>query len=239
MIPLRDNAAPRRLTPINTALIAANIAVFVHEVSLGAGVTAFVGRFAMVPAAVTRALSASAPAWRELAAHRNFATLAPLMTTVTSMFIHGGFWHVAGNMLYLFIFGAAVEYRMGGSRYLIFYFAAGIAAALATVWIAPESGVPVIGASGAIAGVLGAYFILYPRGRILTIVPIFIFIQFVEIPAVIYLLVWFAVQLYAGFEEGGRMGAMGGVAWWAHVGGFMFGVALGPLLAVNRVRRRR
>jgi len=240
MIPLRDNAAPRRLTPINAALIAANIAVFVYEVSLGARVTAFVARFAMVPAAVTRALlSTNALALHELAAHRSLGAPAPLMTTVTSMFIHGGFWHVAGNMLYLFIFGAAVEYRMGAARYLIFYLAAGIAAALATVWIAPESSVPVIGASGAIAGVLGAYFILYPRGRILTIIPIFIFVQFVEIPAVIYLLVWFAVQLYAGLEEGGRAAAMGGVAWWAHVGGFMFGVALGPMLAVNRPRRRR
>ena len=239
MIPLRDNESPRRLTPINMALIAANIAVFVHEVSLGAGVTAFAGRFAMVPAAVTRALSGNVFAWRELAAHRNLGALAPLMTTVTSMFIHGGVWHVAGNMLYLFVFGAAVEGRMGAARYLIFYFAAGIAAAMATVWIAPESIVPVIGASGAIAGVLGAYFILYPRGRILTIMPIFIFIQFVEIPAVIYLLIWFAVQLYAGLEEGGRAGAMGGgVAWWAHVGGFMFGVALGPFLAANRPRRR-
>ncbi len=214
--------------------------MFVHELSLGAGVTAFVGRFAMVPAAVARALSAHAPGWHELAAHRNAAALAPLMTTVTSMFIHSGFWHVAGNMLYLFIFGAAVEHRMGTSRYIIFYLAAGIAAALATVWMAPESSVPVIGASGAIAGVLGAYFILYPRGRILTIIPIFIFIQFVEIPAVIYLLLWFAVQLYAGIEQGGSAGAMGGgVAWWAHIGGFLFGVAFGPMLAVNRPRRRR
>ena len=131
------------------------------------------------------------------------------MTMVTSMFLHGGFWHIAGNMLYLFIFGAAVEYRMGALRYLIFYFAAGIAAALATVWIAPASSVPVIGASGAIAGVLGAYFILYPRGRILTILPIFIFIQFVEIPAVIYLLFWFAVQLYAGLEQSGGAAAIG------------------------------
>jgi membrane associated rhomboid family serine protease len=231
MIPLRDNAAPRRLTPINAALIAANIAVFVYELSIGARVAAFVERFALVPAAVTRALGSGT--------HRNVATLAPLMTTVTSMFIHGGLWHVAGNMLYLFIFGAAVEYRMGAARYLIFYFAAGIAAALATVWIAPESSVPVIGASGAIAGVLGAYFILYPRGRILTILPIFIFIQFIEIPAVVYLLFWFAVQLYAGLAEGGRAGAMGGVAWWAHVGGFMFGVAIGPMLAINRPRRRQ
>jgi membrane associated rhomboid family serine protease len=230
MIPLRDNAAPRRLTPINVALITANLAVFVYELSLGTRVAAFVERFALVPAAVTRALSSSA--------YRDAGALAPLMTTVTSMFIHGGLWHVAGNMLYLFIFGAAVEYRMGAWRYLIFYFAAGIAAALATVWIAPQSNVPVIGASGAIAGVLGAYFIFYPRGRILTILPIFIFIQFIEIPAVLYLLFWFALQLYAGLEEGGRAG-MGGVAWWAHVGGFMFGVAMGPILAINRPRRRR
>jgi len=239
MIPLRDNAAPRRLTPINLALIAANIAVFVYELSLGPRVAAFVYRFALVPSAVTRALSTNALAWHGQSAHRGINVLVPLMTTVTSMFIHGGFWHIAGNMLYLFIFGAAVEYRMGAWRYLIFYFSAGIAAALATVWIAPESGVPVIGASGAIAGILGAYFIFYPRGRILTILPIFIFIQFIEIPAVIYLLFWFAIQLYAGLEEGGRAGAMGGVAWWAHVGGFMFGVALAPMLAINRRPRRR
>ena len=230
MIPLRDNAAPRRLTPVNVALIAMNLAVFVYELSLGARVAAFVEKFALVPAAVTQAFT--------IGTHRNLATLAPLMTTVTSMFVHGGFWHIAGNILYLFIFGAAVEYRMGAARYLIFYCAAGIAAALATVWIAPESSVPVIGASGAIAGVLGAYFILYPRGRILTILPIFVFIQIIEIPAVIYLFVWFAVQLYAGVEQSGRAAAMGGVAWWAHVGGFMFGIALGPMLATNRPRRR-
>jgi membrane associated rhomboid family serine protease len=231
MIPLRDNAAPRRLTPINVALIVANLAVFVYELSLGPRVAEFVERFALVPAAVTRALSSNA--------YRDAGTLAPLMTTVTSMFIHGGLWHVAGNMLYLFIFGAAVEYRMGAVRYLSFYFAAGIAAALATVWIAPTSSVPVIGASGAIAGVLGAYFILYPRGRILTILPIFIFIQFIEIPAVIYLFIWFAVQLYAGLQQSGRAAVMGGVAWWAHVGGFMFGVALAPMLAIHRPPRRR
>jgi membrane associated rhomboid family serine protease len=234
MIPLRDNAAPRRLTPINVALIAANIAVFVHEIALGPRIQAFAARYALVPVAVTQALSIS-----ERGTRLNAHALAPLLTTVTSMFVHGGLLHIAGNMLYLFIFGAAVEYRMGAARYLLFYFAAGIAAALATVWIAPESRVPVIGASGAIAGVLGAYFIFYPRGRILTILPIFFFIQFIEIPAVVYLLFWFAIQLYSGLEQGGQAGAMGGVAWWAHVGGFLFGVALGPILAQNRSTRRR
>src|SRR5271163_1891698 len=223
MIPLRDNAAPRRLTPVNIALITVNVAVFVYELSLGPRVAAVVDKFALVPAAVTRALSSGA--------HRDLHPLEPLMTIVTSMFIHGGILHIAGNMLYLFIFGAAVEYRMGAARYLSFYLAAGIAAALATVWIAPESNVPVIGASGAIAGVLGAYFILYPRGRILTILPIFIFVQFIEIPAVIFLLLWFAIQLYAGIEVGKQGAVMGGVAWWAHVGGFLFGIAAGPILA--------
>lgn len=128
---------------------------------------------------------------------------------------------------------------MAAPRYAAFYFASGIAATLATVLIAPESRIPVIGASGAIAGVLGAYFILYPRGRILTILPIFIFIQFVEIPAVIFLLLWFAVQLYAGIAVGSDGSSMGGVAWWAHVGGFLFGIALGPILAKSRLSRRR
>src|SRR5271156_2598543 len=231
MIPLRDNAAPRRLTPVNIALIAVNVAVFVYELSLGPRVAALVDKFALVPAAVTRAVSSSAP--------RNLHPLEPLMTIVTSMFIHGGILHIAGNMLYLFIFGAAVEYRMGAARYLSFYLAAGIAAALATVWIAPESNVPVIGASGAIAGVLGAYFILYPRGRILTILPIFIFVQFIEIPAVIFLLLWFAIQLYGGIEVGKQGAVMGGVAWWAHVGGFLFGIAAGPILARPARRKLR
>src|SRR5579864_8352334 len=219
MIPLRDNAAPRRLTPANTILIAANLAAFIYELSLGPRVVDFVGRFAMVPAEVTNSLSM----------HPLGAALRPAMTIITSMFLHGGVWYVLGNMLYLFIFGAAVEYRMGASRYAAFYFASAIAAALATILIAPESRVPVIGASGAIAGVLGAYFIFYPRGRITTILPIFIFIQVIEIPAVIYLLLWFAIQLYAGIAAGQQGAAMGGVAWWAHVGGFLFGLALGPL----------
>ena len=228
MIPLRDNAAPRRLTPANTILIAANLAAFIYELSLGPRVVDFVSRFAMVPAEVTNSLSM----------HSLGAALRPATTILTSMFLHGGAWHVLGNMLYLFIFGAAVEYRMGAPRYAAFYFASGIAAALATILIAPESRVPVIGASGAIAGVLGAYFIFYPRGRITTILPIFIFIQVIEIPAVIYLLLWFAIQLYAGIAAGQQGAAMGGVAWWAHVGGFLFGIALAPLLAKNPKPRK-
>jgi len=228
MIPLRDNQARHRLSPINLALIAANVGVFVYELSLGERLPAFVYEYAMVPARLTGALTATA----RLAAP--WSGPPPIATLVTSMFLHGGVLHVAGNMLYLFIFGAAVEEAMGAVRYLLFYLACGIAAALAMAAVTPHSSVPVIGASGAIAGVLGAYFVLYPRAKILTILPIIVLMYFVEIPAVLYLLLWFAAQLYAGLATGE---AAGGVAWWAHVGGFLFGMALGPMLTGRRRAR--
>ena len=236
MIPFRDSSAPRRLTPINSLLILLNFAVFGYEISLGSRVEGFVARYAMVPERV----AASAHVLDRVAAPGSWNhALTPILSTITSMFIHGGTLHLAGNMLYLFIFGAAVEWRMGSRRFLLFYIASGIAAAIATVLISPESEVPVIGASGAIAGVLGAYFIFYPRGRITTVLPVFIFIQIVEVPAVLYLLLWFAVQLYAGLREGPQGSVAGGVAWWAHVGGFLFGVGLGPLMARGEPPRRR
>jgi len=233
MFPLRDNAAPRRLTLVNLMLIAANVAVFAYEASLGPAVEPFIANYALVPAALSAALHGRSAAMLDL------SRLWPVVTIFTAMFLHGGFWHIAGNLLYLFIFGAAVEWRMGSLRYLLFYFLSGMAAAIATVLITPGSAVPVIGASGAIAGVLGAYFIFFPRGRILTLLPIFIFIQFVEVPAVLYLLLWFGVQLYSGLSEGSHDAMLGGVAWWAHVGGFLFGIALAPLVADERPRRRR
>jgi membrane associated rhomboid family serine protease len=233
MFPLRDNAAPRRLTLVNMMLIAANVAVFFYEASLGPAVEPFIESYALVPAALSSALHLRS------AEMLDPSRLWPIATIFTAMFLHGGFWHIAGNMLYLFIFGAAVEWRMGSLRYLLFYFFSGTAAAIATVLITPGSAVPVIGASGAIAGVLGAYFIFFPRGKILTILPIFIFIQFIEVPAVLYLLLWFALQLYSGLSEGSRGAMMGGVAWWAHVGGFLFGLALAPLIADERPARRR
>ena len=140
-------------------------------------------------------------------------------------------------MLYLFIFGAAVEEAMGHLRYLLFYLICGIASALAMAAFTPHSTVPVIGASGAIAGVLGAYFVLYPRAKISTILPIFILMYFVEIPAIVYLLIWFVAQLYAGLSQNPEVA--GGVAWWAHVGGFLVGMLLGPMLAKKASGRRR
>jgi membrane associated rhomboid family serine protease len=191
MIPLRDNQARHRITAVNLALIAANFIVFGYELSLGANLGHFVYAYAMIPSHLTQALEGGREAARlasDPAAPPAFATL------VTSMFLHGGILHVVGNMLYLFIFGAAVEEAMGHVRFALFYLASGVAAALAMAAFTPHSTVPVIGASGAIAGVLGAYFVLYPRARILTILPIFIFLYFIEIPAVVYLLLWFIAQ---------------------------------------------
>lgn len=227
MIPLRDDEAPRRLTLVNTLLIVVNVAVFLLELELAHWGRRGLVRYAMVPNLVAH------PAWlHPLHALRILATL------LTSIFLHAGLLHLAGNMLYLFIFGPALEGRMGARRYLTFYLCGGIAASLAMVAMGPESRVPVIGASGAIAGVLGAYFVLYPRGRITTILPLFVFIQMVEVPAVFYLLAWFAVQLYAGISAGAEGPLVGGVAWWAHVGGFLFGVAAAPIL-VHKPKAKR
>ncbi len=238
MIPLRDSAAPRRLTPVNSVLIAVNLAIFIYELMLGPDAIGFIARFAMVPARLSAATGALGAMLAQAAASpAPVAIVAPLATILSSMFLHGGIWHIAGNLLYLFIFGAAVECRMGSRRFLAFYFASGIAAAIATVAIAPASPVPVIGASGAIAGVLGAYFILYPRGRILTALPIFVYLPMFDIPAVIYLLIWFGVQLYAGIAAGSQGAIVGGVAWWAHIGGFLFGMLAGPMLARKEKRR--
>src|SRR5712672_4303300 len=227
MIPLRDSEATHRLTPINTILILANIAVFALEAKLGRLAGPILARYALVPAHI---------AHLRLAAPRQ--ALATVTTFITSTFLHAGIMHVAGNMLYLFIFGPAIEERLGAPRYLYFYFAAAITGGLAMVAMGPESRVPVIGASGAIAGILGAYFVIYPRGRITTILPLILFWPMVEIPAYFYLLFWFVAQLYAGIVSGAQGPTVGGVAFWAHVGGFLFGVAIGPILIHRSVPRR-
>jgi membrane associated rhomboid family serine protease len=167
------------------------------------------------------------------------ATAAVLFTLVSSLFLHAGLLHVAGNMLYLFVFGPAVEGRLGHARFVGFYLASGIIACLTMVAMAPESYVPVIGASGAIAGVLGGYLMLHPAGRISTVLPASLILRRVEVPAIFYLLIWFGLQLYWGISAGPSGPLLGGVAWWAHVGGFLFGVAAAPLIAAKPVKRRR
>jgi membrane associated rhomboid family serine protease len=226
MIPLGDSEAPGRLSPVNTVLIAANVAIF--GVELRDGGAPLFAWFALVPARFSH-LQWSRP---ETVAHA-------LLTLVSSLFLHAGFLHIGGNMLYLLVFGPAVEGRLGHMRFAAFYLTAGIIACLAMVVMAPQSWVPVIGASGAIAGVLGGYFVLYPGGRIATVLPSSLMVKRVEVPASIYLLIWFALQLYLGISSGASGPLRGGVAWWAHVGGFLFGVASAPLMAHKAVKRRR
>jgi membrane associated rhomboid family serine protease len=215
MIPLRD-IIPSRTTPVVTvSLIALNAMVFLYQLSLGPQVETFVLYYGLVPAAFS---------W---------------ITVVTSMFLHGGFLHVAGNMLYLWIFGDNVEDRMGHGRFLVFYLLCGAAAALAQTITDPQSVVPMVGASGAIAGVMGAYFVLYPRSRILTLVPIFFFIQLIEVPAIFFLGIWFVMQFLSGVGSIATSTGepAGGIAFWAHVAGFAAG--FGGVHVFKRPERQR
>ena len=212
MIPLRD-VIPSRTTPVVTvSLIVANIVVFLYELTLGRRVEEFTLVFGLVPVDFS---------W---------------FTVFTSMFLHGGLFHVAGNMLYLWIFGDNVEDRMGHARFLGFYLFCGTAAALAQAFTSPDSTVPMVGASGAIAGVMGAYFVLYPRSRIVTLIPLLFFFQIVEVPAIFFLGIWFVMQLLSGAGSIAAS-ATGGVAFWAHVGGFVAGV--GGVLVLRRPERQR
>jgi len=215
MIPLRD-IIPSRTTPVVTiALITINVLVFLYELSLGRAVDAFTLYWGLVPAAFS---------W---------------VAVFTSMFLHGGFLHVAGNMLYLWIFGDNVEDRMGHGRFLVFYLLCGVAAALAQTITAPDSVIPMVGASGAIAGVMGAYFVLYPKSRIVTLIPIFFFFQVIEVPAILFLGIWFLMQFLSGLGSivSVASGSTGGVAFWAHVAGFVAG--LSGVVVFRRPERQR
>lgn len=208
MIPLRDRN-PTTTTPYVTyALLAVNVAVFLYELSLGPLMQTFVERFGVVPFFLT---SGAVP--------------GSLVTPVTSMFLHGGWAHILGNMWFLYVFGDNVEDRLGHARYLVFYLASGLGAAALQVAIDPSSTVPMVGASGAISGVLGAYAALFPGARVLTLVPIFVFIQFIELPAVLLIAGWFLLQLLQGVLSLG-VSAQGGIAFFAHIGGFVAGLAL-------------
>lgn len=228
MIPIRDSLRSRTTPFVNYALIAANVAAFFHELSLGERLEPFVKLYGVVPARY------ASPAMIERLGF--YEALAPFFV---SMFLHGGWLHLISNVWCLWIFGDNVEDRLGHGRFLLFYLAAGIAAAVAQTWAAWGSPYPMIGASGAIAGVMGAYIVLYPAARVLTLVPIFFFLRFMELPASVFLGLWFWMQLYSGSLALSHAGHLGGVAWWAHVGGFVAGIVLlGPFL-LGRGRRRR
>ena len=217
MIPLRD-VIPSRTTPVVTvSIILINAVVFLYEASLAEpALQRFVFAYGLVPA------------------------LFDPIAVLTSMFLHGGWMHFLGNMLFLWIFGDNVEDRMGHGRFVAFYMLCGSVAALAHVMSEPGSLIPTIGASGAVAGVMGAYFVLYPHSRILTLLPLFIFWPVVELPAVLFLGLWFLLQLFSGVGTmlmATQGGSAGGIAFWAHVAGFLAGVLL--VYAFRRPERAR
>ena len=208
MIPLKDTIPSRTFPVVNITLVVINCLVFLYELALGPGLSPFIERYGIVPVRFF-----------------NAGMISDMITPLFSfMFLHGGWLHIISNMLYLWIFGDNVEDRMGPFGYLIFYLMCGIASGLVQLFVSPASRIPIVGASGAIAGVMGAYLLLYPYGRVVTLIFIFFFVQVVQIPAFFFLVFWFMLQFFSGAAS--MAGQEGGVAWWAHVGGFLCGLLM-------------
>ncbi len=224
MIPLRDSNPSRTIPFVNYLLIAVNVLAFLLEVSLGRGMTKLILHLGLVPYNFVDDIQRI---------QINVGTILPLFS---SMFLHGGWMHLIGNMLFLYIFGDNVEDRFGHFKYLVFYFIAGLTAAGTQIYMFPNSEVPMVGASGAIAGVLGAYVFMFPSAKILTLIPIFFFFQLIELPAFLFLGIWFLMQILSGLFALGIGADAGGVAWWAHIGGFVAGIVLIPFLRKRRWR---
>jgi len=213
MIPIRDTTPSRNYPVVNTIIISVNVFLFLIQMTQAQGQewAKFVYTYGLVPARY------SAP---EISTHFTFGQ--QVLSFISYMFVHGGFWHLLGNMWSLYIFGDNVEDRLGSARYLLFYILCGLASGMFHLALNWGSRVPTIGASGAIAGVMGAYALLYPKSKILTLIPIFFIPYFVELPAVFFLGLWFFLQF---LSAAGTQAQGGGIAWWAHIGGFIFGIA--------------
>ncbi len=216
MIPLYDTVRSRKFPLINLTLIIANVLAFLYELQLGPStLKEFIFTWGLIPS------------------HLMGDPSAEWMTVFSAMFLHGGWIHIISNMWVLFIFGDNVEAGMGSFQYLVFYLLGGVAAGGLQTYVLPSSQAPMIGASGAIAGVLGAYLVLFPSSRIASLVPIFFIFTIIEIPAFIFLIFWFLSQIYSGwFSIQGAAGS--GIAWWAHVGGFLFGIFIAFFFARRR-----
>ena len=233
MVPLHDNNPTYTTSYVTYGLIGINIFIFLYELSLSAPqLQNFVETYAIVPNQLTASLQSGSLA----------QILPQLLTLITSQFLHGGFLHVGGNMLFLWVFGNNIEDKLGHLKFLIFYLLCGAFAGLAQWFFSMQSGVPSLGASGAIAGVLGAYIVRFPRARVLTLIPIGFFITTFRIPAVFFLGFWFLQQaLYgvASLRVQSNIGMEnGGIAYWAHAGGFVVGIVLGPLFGLFASRNR-
>lgn len=211
MLPIRDNNPTERFPFVTLLIIAVTTLVFFYQIKLGSGVRELFFEAGLVPSRVSY----------EHGIPTKLSWLRNIPSLFTYMFLHGGWMHFLGNMWMLWIFGDNVEDRFGHRRFLLFYVIAGVSSGIVHWVTNVHSTMPTIGASGAIAGVMGAYMLLFPRARVLTVVPIFIFLHFMEIPAFIFLGFWFLMQLFMGAIAGG-----GGIAWWAHIGGFLTGIYL-------------
>ena len=229
MIPLRDANPPSRAPLVTLAILGICFVTFAIELAIQAtggeaGLSRLFDTFGVVPADLSAALRSG-----------DLLSL-PVLTLITYQFLHGGWLHIGGNMLYLWIFGNNVEDRLGRPGFLLFYLAGGVVAALAQIAIDPTSDVPLVGASGAIAAVLGAYAILFPRARVLTIVFLVVFFQLTEVPSIIVLGLWFVLQVIDGLASLGVDEVVGGVAIFAHIAGFVVGVLIGLLVRGLRPR---
>ena len=231
MVPIRDDNPTRIFPGVTYALIALNVLAFIYQISLGPDLEAFLRVWAVVPRLLTESFQGGEtglpfPAW---------------FTLITSQFLHGGFLHIAGNMLFLWIFGNNVEDKLGHVKFLFFYLACGVLAGLSQWFFSAYSTVPSLGASGAIAGVMGAYILRFPKAEILTLIPLGFFLWPIRIPAIFFLGFWFVQQAFYGVASLNvptNIGMQsGGIAYWAHAGGFVFGAVLGPLLGLFNDRR--
>lgn len=218
MFPIKDTIRSRTFPAVTWALVVVNVLVFLYEFSLSSTqLNDFIFRFGVVPAQFNLT---------------NPLTWYPL---VTHMFLHGGWFHLLSNMWILIIFADNVEDRLGSGRFLFFYIIGGLAAGLIQYYFSVDSNIPSIGASGAIAAVLGAYFLFYPTARVNTFVLLIFIPLFIQVPAVLFLGIWFISQLYSGLLSiSAQSAAWGGVAWWAHIGGFIFGLLFARLFAAGR-----
>jgi len=212
MFPIRDTIPSKNYPVVNNTIIGINVILFLFEMSQGTNLDRFIYIYGLVPARYSMPQISS-----------YFNTGQQLLSWLSFMFLHGGFWHLLGNMWFLYIFGDNVEDRLGPFRYLVFYLLCGITSGLSHLLFNLHSNIPTIGASGAIAGVMGAYLILHPHSKILTLIPIIIIPWFIEIPAFFFLGFWFVLQF---LSAAGSHGNISGIAWWAHIGGFVFGIVL-------------
>lgn len=222
MFPIRDTIRSRSVPLVNWLIIITNVMVFFFQSALS-----------------TPALERFAQTWALVPAKVDLGNPLTWLPFLTHMWLHGSLFHLISNMWTLVIFGDNIEDRLGSGRYLMFYILGGVSAGLLQFFFTTDPNIPALGASGAIAAVMGAYFLFFPKSRVVTLVPVFIFGWFVEIPAVFYLGIWFVTQVFSGVASLGMPAGMGGVAWWAHIGGFLFGLLMAKPFCIGRCERQK